>query len=297
MTKTEFKEILDKYFEDVPENYNENTELTTKLKYGGHKIKVIDIYDGIKRPKIGDYVQYNVSYKDMYSNYEFTANNGWRILDLGTRNADGTYSDVKIISTGVPVKLHYSYLENIGNQNNAWWASDLQVENVYGKEYSTGSNNYPNRYMAVGLSENFESICFSKGNTTTPNQGIYTKVNSNETESIYGSIFKTEEASEVHALTLEELNKARGLNRDDNTTVTAKDASTGLFYLRDLANENSEYGYTESLTTACWIGTPYIIGNKTFPMYCNGSTGNIVSYNTDQPLGLRIVVSLNKKIK
>ncbi len=247
--------------------------------------------------EIGDYVEYNVSYKDMYSNYEFTANDGWRILDTGTKNNDGTYSNVKIISTGVPVKISYSLTSNMGNSNNGWWATDSQVKDVYGEEYSTGYSNYPNRYAAIGLLKNFESILFNQGAVANANQGTYTKINMTETGSIYGTTFKTEKASEVHALTLEELNKARGLPSGDNTAVSTNDGDTGLFYLRDLINENTQYNYTNTTTTACWLGTAYIESNHTEPLYMNGSTGGIVSWKSENPIGIRVVVTLNANIK
>lgn len=55
-------------------------------------------------------MEYSVSYVDMYTNYQFTASNGWRILDGGVPNGDGTYSGVILVSTGIPAKLHYNYL-------------------------------------------------------------------------------------------------------------------------------------------------------------------------------------------
>ena len=248
--------------------------------------------------EIGDYVKYNVSYKDMYSNYEFTANDGWRILDKGTKNNDGTYSNVKIISTGVPVKISYSLTSNMGNSNNGWWATDSQVKEVYGEEYSTGYSNYPNRYAAIGLLKNFESILFNQGDVANTNQGTYTKINMTETGNIYGTTFKTEKASEVHALTLEELNKARGLSSSDNTAVsTTNDGDTGLFYLRDLINENTQYNYTDTMTTAYWLGTAYIESNNTESLYMNGSTGGIVSWKSENPAGVRVVLTLNANIK
>ena len=39
------KEILDKYFENVPDDYTLDTELTTKSEYGDYVIKVSEIYD------------------------------------------------------------------------------------------------------------------------------------------------------------------------------------------------------------------------------------------------------------
>ena len=45
LTRSELKEILEKYFIEVPEDYTMDTELTTKSEYGNYKIKVSEIYD------------------------------------------------------------------------------------------------------------------------------------------------------------------------------------------------------------------------------------------------------------
>ena len=44
--KEELKEILDKYFETVPDDYTLDTELQTKEEYGDYQIKVSEIYNG-----------------------------------------------------------------------------------------------------------------------------------------------------------------------------------------------------------------------------------------------------------
>ena len=250
---------------------------------------------------IGDYVtNYGVTYTDMYTGYGFTAENGWRILDGGTKNADGTYSNVKLVSTGVPAKLYYDRTTNAGRDTNGWWGTDVQVEALYGKTYSDAGydyNNggYPNRYAAAGLLKNFELIPFVKGTSANANQGCYTKVNTTETGNINGSIFKTAKASEVHNLTLEELNTARNLATNNTSTSTATtDGDTGLFYLRNLANENSEYLYTSSKSPYYWLASPNAGGTSN--VWCvnySGSIGNLYNYAR----GVRPVVSLNSRIQ
>ena len=62
----------------------------------------------VAEPAIGDYVDYNVTYTDMYvTSTTFESTQGWRILDIGTKNIDETYSGVKLISTGIPAMLYY----------------------------------------------------------------------------------------------------------------------------------------------------------------------------------------------
>ena len=45
LTRSELKEILEKYFIEVPEDYTMETELTTKSEYGNYKIKISEVYD------------------------------------------------------------------------------------------------------------------------------------------------------------------------------------------------------------------------------------------------------------
>ena len=45
INSAELKTILDKYFNEVPEDYYKDTEITAKNEYGGHTMKVSDVYD------------------------------------------------------------------------------------------------------------------------------------------------------------------------------------------------------------------------------------------------------------
>ena len=112
--------------------------------------------------KIGDYVRYNVTYTDVYTGYEFTAENGWRVLNPGTDNGDGTYTGLKLISTGIPAKLYY-YYPNIKNKENNGdygnWAGNAEQRERYANEYySSSSNDNYNMYAASGLRYNNEKI-------------------------------------------------------------------------------------------------------------------------------------------
>lgn len=55
--------------------------------------------------KIGDYVEYPIEYKDVYSEKTYTTTNGWRVIGDGIMK--GTSDQVKIISTGIPAKWYY----------------------------------------------------------------------------------------------------------------------------------------------------------------------------------------------
>lgn len=143
---------------------------------------------------IGDYVEYNASYTDMYvadidtttdGNQGFTATNGWRILDPGTKNSDGSYSGAKIISTGIPAKLYYRYntgsdWQKIGSTNvPSWWGTNGQVTELFGSSFANKGFIYenggcPSYYASAGLIKNFALIPFeAKTSDFTPNIGGY----------------------------------------------------------------------------------------------------------------------------
>ena len=89
-----------------------------------HTWKIDSNKQNFSRPspqlKIGEFVEYDVEYEDIYSyyNYNFTKKDGWRVLDNGRRNSDGSYKNVKLVSTGIPEKLSYEeFKENIMPNN------------------------------------------------------------------------------------------------------------------------------------------------------------------------------------
>ena len=267
---------------------------------------------------IGEYVEYNVSYTDMYvsdidteteGNQGFTATNGWRILDPGTKNADGSYSGAKIISTGIPARLYYyhnrAYDGSTINENNkpSWWGTREQVAELYDSTHadagyiyeSDTSGGYPNYYAATGLFKNFASIPFEqKTSNLTYNKGGYASIINNGNQAsgeITGEIFKTEKASEVHNLTLAELNKAinkiNGSNRSEDSTNSIPQ-SIDLFYLKGLSNFNYSSVYPDY-----WLAFPTTDDADSLRFVC--FDGNIYGYKGDTN-SCRVVVSLNSNI-
>ena len=211
--------------------------------------------------KIGDYVKYDVSYTDMYTGYTFTGENGWRVLDPGKENPDGTYSEVKLISTGVPANLYYyeygiksketdENAEEVGN----WAGNEAQRQNylqLFKLDNNLESNN--NIYAAAGLYYNFGLIKFTQGENPSKNVGGYLNVNGKTSGEITGKEFILEEAEEVHNLTLKELNQARGESETSKTSTSSKDGATGLFYLKGLGEE---FRYTGTVSPYYWLASP-----------------------------------------
>lgn len=249
---------------------------------------------------IGDYVEYNVTYTDMYTDYNFTATDGWRILDGGIPNGDGTYSGVKLISTGVPAKLYYQSKtatdgSTIGETNKpAWWGTEEQVRVLYGDTYANKgyiASGYPNYFAAAGLFKNFATIPFKTSGTY--NEGSYKNINGKTSGELTGAEFIATGASEVHNLTLEELNTARGLPESDTANTATRDGDTGLFYLNGLQNENAKFGYYSSKLPYYWLADSDI--HSTYNLSCVYNDGDIINRNTEE-YGVRPVVSLESKI-
>ena len=236
--------------------------------------------------------------------YNFTATDGWRILSR-TRNAlDSSKFDIEIISTGIPAKLFYYYNPSSSEEeNNNWWGTTSQVNSTYGLNLSSWTSSKSGYYAAYGLVNNFSGINFDNGTSqSTANKGCWQSVAGKTSGTGVGFIasgFKTETIN-VHNLTLEELNTARGytgLNLTNTKSTATEDGDTGLFYLRNLANENSKFGYTSNANPYYWLGRTYpdftdslynIINTGIIGYGGNGSVEN----NSNFARGLRPVIEI-----
>ena len=203
-----------------------------------------------KLPNLGDYIEYDVEYTDMYTGYNFTATTGWRYLGRSGGNS-------LIISTGIPLKLYYDSSNNTGRQKNGWWGTDEEVKEMFGEEYSeNGYTAYPNRYAIVGMLKHFEDIPYTQTtNNPTQNKMTGTVVgNGPELVSGQGNTLGTALRSaklansiiDVHNLTLAEANRALKKN-EDNIYISSSD----VFFLKKL----TQYGYGESTVRSYWLAT------------------------------------------
>ena len=209
-----------------------------------------------KVPLIGQYVEYNVSYTDMYvadidtttdGNQGFTSTNGWRILDPGTLNEDGSYSGTKIISTGVPALLYYHCISNI-DSSNTWW--DIRdTSQGSGIKAARGLENARIAIDTEGVYRGFEAIIFEhKSSRLTANKGGYTSINGTTSGDLTGAVFKTSQAESVATLT----------ERDLNVALTTLNESTtqgsNLFYLKGLNSGTDNYNYG-SASPMYWLAS------------------------------------------
>lgn len=254
--------------------------------------------------EIGDYVEYNVTYTDMETDHPFTAQDGWRVLDPGTKNSDGTYSGVKLISTGIPAELEYNYstIKNIvtdkSNENRGTvgkWAGNTAQRADYVEKFNQGKSNNTNMYAIAGLYYNFELLRlrkYSALNQSNDNEGLYEEINGKKDGELSGEEFIVEEVAEdVHNLTLAELNYARGeSDLDSLSSVSINTGSKGLFYLQGLG----EYGYDTSAYPYYWLAAPY--KGSVSSILAIQTNGSIYTYYSTGQLGLRPVISLKSNI-
>ena len=132
----ELKTILDKYFNKVPEVYGKDTEITAKNEYGGHTMKVSDVYDGEIEMK--GYVGY---YAD--------------IDDDGT--VDGIiYADLAIGGSGQwgDNAGDYSYDKKDISQLKDYYISQTNYEGDFGtKDVLAGTGSGKDRFYVMALKD------------------------------------------------------------------------------------------------------------------------------------------------
>ena len=289
---------------------NENTATITGNAVGSATITATAKSSGktatcsvtVKAPTYIDssYVEYNVGYKDIYTNTEYTSLTGWRLLSQKTNAEDSTKVDIEIISTGIPAGLYYNYNYIKQASYSPWWAGTAEQITSYKKQYYTsGGDTYQNMYAASGLRYNFKNIVFKQqsGSTTYNgkqyNIGYYTKISNNGKDqtgdNITGATFiasdidssKAEVRSVMHS-------DITGSETSDSITVTDPDDKAGLFILQNYTPDKHSSGFY-------WLASPYP-GND-FAVRTVRSDGNVSYYfggdHHNHYDGLRPVISIS----
>lgn len=343
ITKRQLAEILNKYFKattetSIPDEIStvSDVELTTlDEKY---TIKISEIYSGkfskeeksdipvsIEQAK-GMFVKYNVPYTDAYyygqdnnhPTYNYTENNGWRIL-----NYDETSGTLDIISTGILAKMFYYNQDptNSSNVNSRWWGTYNQVKTEY-IDQGYGSDNfkastgyysdYRAFYAAYGLKHNFSKIVFVQGaqyagQNGTYNMGFYAGLNNQsgslDTETKVLTAFTDARYTvtgirEVDAQDIKGVDIGIAPESLDNI-LPEEDAagnmnSMGLFMLENIKNmpEMDDYVYAD-VSVGFWLASPYKYNSNAKEcnlslVFQSGSTSHI----SDATYGIRPVISL-----
>ena len=202
--------------------------------------------------EIGDYVEYNIPYKDVYSYHEFTKTTGWRVLDKGTDNGDGTFSNVKLISTRLDSFDDMDTLKNYvndGSTNGKWAGNESDVKKWFELvEYNGYDESSQAPKIGAGLYYNFEKTLYDAGKEPVKGaegkrigRGCYKEINGQTEGEIVGNIFLTDKASEVHNLLAKEVTKVYDVNLSRDTNIKDIDVLK-LFWLED---EYRGVGYYE----------------------------------------------------
>ncbi len=249
----------------------------------------------VKAPTYIDssYVEYNVGYKDIYTNTEYTRLTGWRLLSQKTNAEDSTKVDIEIISTGIPAGLYYHYGYIAQESYNLWAGTPAQIKDYKSQYYTSGSNTNPNMYAASGLRYNFKKIVLKQqiGDTTNSNgqynTGYYTKISNNGKDqtgdNITGATFiasdidssKAEVRSVMHS-------DITGSETSSSITVTDPDDKAGLFILQNYTPDKYSFGWY-------WLASPYPNSNDVYSVYFSGNVGNGTPYRG----GLRPVIFIS----
>lgn len=254
----------------------------------------------VKAPSyIGQYVEYDVAYTDMYTlkegentiNKQYTKENGWRILSMKQSAVSGAY-DIEIVSTGVPAILYYSS----GSVANAAWAgkADKQINGQTVDQltkyattyYGTVGNN--NLIAASGLAYNFAEVTFKGNSQGSANTGYYTRIAKNNGTEVYtgdgkagNELFVARAGATVRSMMHTDVpNVANSITSySDIQSKTGAD-TTGLFRLDKLGYTNSAY----------WLASP----NPDFTSnVCIVNDGGSVDGGSSYYYGVRPVVSMS----
>ena len=297
------------------ENYEEGKEITFEVdKPGKYWIEATtNVGKIIKEPIVvkseiekGAFIKYNVEYTDTYMGYEYTSINGWRLenYDLGS---DGkTLTNVRLISTGMPARMYYSYNDTTNNCSK-WVTDSKKLEtfknNVLGTEYTTyiGSDTYYSLQASAGLYYNLGKMTFEQGTVyNAKNQGYYTKVKNKNTtytsgETTGSNLFVARDDVNIRILTLPEVNKANkeiieatGIKIQDTTGIYRLDSLSTGTGLKDKIYDTGDSWY--------WLASPSPDKNNNSIM-CNTGSNGLISGHYESWLAIRPLICIKSKIK
>ena len=229
-----------------------------------------------------EYVEYDVSYTDIYTQKAYSKTTGWRMLHKKD-NGNGTY-DIDIISTGIPAGLNYYYRDVASAP---WAGKDKQLTDYATTYYGTAGDN--NVIAAAGLLNNFASIKFKGNSSSDHNLGYYTKITKGSTEytggEIDGSVFIARTGAKVRSVMHTDV---EGVSNkiSSSSDIQAKTSAdtTGLFKLNGYTPDPHPYNSGEY-----WLASPD--KNSSAHVYFVTYDGIVASNITN--LGVRPVVSMS----
>ena len=272
-------------------------------------------YYSIPEIQVGDFVQYDVEYQDMWNtSLNYSAINGWRLLNA-TKNDDGTYSNVELISTGIPARLYY---HNNGTNNDWWQKTDSELTSFKNlltdngtNEYIfyTGTDTYEGLQASAGMYNNLGNITFRYGTdkSTYYNQGYYMYIKNgnnvynnsqNLTTQVGNNLFKIGNVK-IRTLTLPEINKKLGRKETSDTSKYDIDATNDISVAEDskaifrLDKINTILtGYSYSSSNYYWLASTVNVDGRFFKtMIKSVFYGGGISHDSDASNGIRPVIT------
>lgn len=235
--------------------------------------------------KIGDFIEYDVAYKEWFTNNEYNSINGWRILNIEfNEDENSTYSNLQLISTGMPCNLNYSVIPS-DESSKSWWVKNEEKQNEFLNYVNVKKENLKNQYndteyysieATAGLYFNLQNIEFLYSNDTLnkagENKGQYywiknanKEYNSKTTSLVSGkNLFIARTDAKLRTITPRDAYNIAKINSKIITSTTKIDTSNsymtddlGLFDLFKIKNisKMEKYEYRE--------GNEYLFGYPT----------------------------------
>lgn len=253
-------------------NYSSETELTFKIdKIETDKIEIDKIV-------VGEYVNYDVAYTDMYQGTEYTSTNGWRYL--GTDDEGNKL----LISTAIPVVLCWRPLAN--DSSAKWWSTDttlnLSGRTIKGMLYNFAKIPYTQTESGTDVSTENTAIGRFTGTEVTVDGTTYTAI---------GDIFKSRtyesKIENVRTLTEEEVKKVNGGTTSGFKDLT--DKALGLFDMQDLTGYTADYYY--------WLASGLTTGDSKALYFVYSAYYYIGRSGSEKSCGVRPVVVLSADVE
>ena len=268
----------------------------------------------------GMFIEYGVAYTDMYNGFTYTTVNGWRLLDF-EENDDGTLSNVKLISTGIPARLNYEG----GRTYKPWYVTSTSLEDtpnlttfttdILGNSYETGVTPSSNEALqaAAGMYYNLGSIEFAYGTSAKTawesdkksyNKGFFKSItNGNSTYNVDtinisqtgDELFKARTDAKIRLLTLPEINAVITGRNDPDSLLGYTDDTTGLYKLSTVSTISGLSLSTYDNNTMYWLASPNPTEDNVYRMCCVKYDGSIDTANQTS-YGIRPVIYISSDI-
>ena len=247
------------------------------------------------------YVEYDVKYKDIYTDTEYISLTGWRLLNK-TDNEDGT-CDIDIISTGIPAGLYYNYKDFKQSSYSPWaigtstLLTQFEAErNNYAKNYY-GNATAENVYAASGLLNHFGEIVFKGKEAGNIGQGYLNSITNHDTiylgetndEVTANQLFVARDGAKIRSVIHSDMpNIEKGSGTSPDILVSDYSDRKGLFILNN-------YTPDIHISSKYWIASPDATSDSGLYIVSVDGTKSVGGTDSDQGksyYGIRPVITI-----